>query len=249
MGTKKLKWFKLYGSLHTKHFSQKLILECGLIAYARYIILLEECTRIYDDTDGQNFVFGRRELSTLWRCRPKDLDNLLEVSSRLMGYSATTSATDAVIHMPILSELLVADSNSWKMRTSAHHVQSKSKSKKENYIKESSPKSEHEHFSFEASENQKDLGDGFDAVYLVYPRKVGKKRGYEIFRSEIKKGTDPAEILVAVHRFVSYHRARSTEIRYIPHFSTWMNSWRDCLDPDFGLETNLVYNQNGLINR
>lgn len=71
-------------------------------------------------------------------------------------------------------------------------------------------------------------------IYEEYPRKVGKGRGLAKLKDQLKTEDDLEKCLCAVLRFKKYHIEKRTESQYIPHFSTWVSSWQDCLDDDFG---------------
>jgi hypothetical protein len=74
----------------------------------------------------------------------------------------------------------------------------------------------------------------FDSLYQKYPRKVGKQKGLQKAKKEIRSPEEFAELERALDRFCAYHTRQKTEPQFIPHFSTFMNSWRDWLDEDAG---------------
>ncbi len=69
-------------------------------------------------------------------------------------------------------------------------------------------------------------GDGFEAWWAAYPRKVGKGFARRAYAKAVKGGASPATLLDAVQR------QRWPESRYIPYPATWLNGecWAD--DPD-----------------
>lgn len=74
----------------------------------------------------------------------------------------------------------------------------------------------------------------FDAIYKKYPRKEGKQKGLAICRTQIKTQNDFDNLSKAVDRYCEHLRKSGSESKFIKHFSTFMNSWRDWLDPETG---------------
>ena len=74
----------------------------------------------------------------------------------------------------------------------------------------------------------------FDAFWAMYPRKIGKTRARIVFEKELKKGTDPQKLLLALNRYRLYCTEEALEARYIKHASTFMHEWEDWLDPEIG---------------
>jgi len=72
----------------------------------------------------------------------------------------------------------------------------------------------------------------FDEIYRLYPRKLGKKRGYEILRREIKSDTDFKSCMRAATNYAKWVETSGTEERYVQHFSTWCNNWEEWLNSD-----------------
>lgn len=74
----------------------------------------------------------------------------------------------------------------------------------------------------------------FDQIYREYPRKIGKKKGIEKCKAEIKTETDFQNLLSAVRRYAQHCNDSKAEERYVKHFSTFMASWQDWADPETG---------------
>lgn len=70
-----------------------------------------------------------------------------------------------------------------------------------------------------------------DKIYQTYPRKQGKSSGLRKLKGMIKTSEDYESLKIAIERFVEFHRSKHTEPQFIPHFSTFVNQWRDWLDP------------------
>ncbi len=71
---------------------------------------------------------------------------------------------------------------------------------------------------------------GFEIVWSKYPKKLGKAKSRSIFKKTVKNSADFNNILLAVEKFISYHKAKNTEPQFIPHGSTWFKQWRDWVD-------------------
>lgn len=73
-----------------------------------------------------------------------------------------------------------------------------------------------------------------EKVYEIYPRKEGKQRGMSIVRRDIRTPDDLDRVRSAISRYRDHIAKEGTEKRYVKHFSTFMSSWRDWLDPETG---------------
>ena len=71
----------------------------------------------------------------------------------------------------------------------------------------------------------------FDEVYELYPRKIGKKAGEEKYKKSIKTTDQVSQILMAVKNYSNHCKKSKSDAKYIKHFSTWMNTWEDWIEP------------------
>lgn len=85
-------------------------------------------------------------------------------------------------------------------------------------------------FNLEGGVGETDL----EAVYKLYPRKKGKEKGFEKLKAQIKTKQDLEDITKAILRYKEELAKEGTLPRFMLHFSTFMTSWRDCLDPEYG---------------
>lgn len=74
----------------------------------------------------------------------------------------------------------------------------------------------------------------FEALYQKYPRKEGKSSGLKTCKAQIKTEADYEMLSGAIDRYAEHCRTNVRETRFIKIFSTFMNQWRDWLDPDTG---------------
>lgn len=74
----------------------------------------------------------------------------------------------------------------------------------------------------------------FDSLYNKYPKKEGKSRGMFLCKTQIKTQKDFDDLSTAIDRYNNHLKEKRTEPKYIKQFSTFMNSWKDWLEPDAG---------------
>jgi hypothetical protein len=67
--------------------------------------------------------------------------------------------------------------------------------------------------------------DTFAAFWAEYPRKIGKAAAVKAY-AKATKAADPDTILAGLRNAVAVWKATSTEDRFIPHASTWLNAGR-----------------------
>lgn len=74
----------------------------------------------------------------------------------------------------------------------------------------------------------------FESLYKKYPRKMGKAFGIKKAGREVTTPEDFDALSGAIDKFAAFHRAKGTEEKFIPYFSTFMTEWRDWLEQDTG---------------
>lgn len=72
----------------------------------------------------------------------------------------------------------------------------------------------------------------FEAAYAAYPRKEGKTRGMETLRKTLKTQADLDDFLLAIGNYTHKCRVDEIEPKYVKHFSTFVNNWRDYAPTD-----------------
>jgi len=70
----------------------------------------------------------------------------------------------------------------------------------------------------------------FDRLYDLYPRKLGKKKGVDRAKTQIKTQGQYEALRAAIKNYARYCVRK--ELQYIQHFSTFMNVWTDWVNPD-----------------
>lgn len=71
-------------------------------------------------------------------------------------------------------------------------------------------------------------------AYSRYPLKKGKQQGLAKLMRDIKSDEDLELLKKAIEKYRKDCETNQTEAKYIMHFSTFANSWRDWLDADVG---------------
>ncbi len=74
----------------------------------------------------------------------------------------------------------------------------------------------------------------FEAIYLRYPRKLGKSAGLAKLKKQALSQEEFGQLGSALGRFIDHHRSAGTESQFLPYFSKWVTNWQDWLDVDVG---------------
>lgn len=72
----------------------------------------------------------------------------------------------------------------------------------------------------------------YEAIYQDYPRKVKKQAFIEKLKKKFKTKKSLKELHTAVLNYAMHIKNEGTETKFIPHPTTFLNSWTDWLDPD-----------------
>lgn len=70
----------------------------------------------------------------------------------------------------------------------------------------------------------------FESIYQKYPRKVGKSSGMAKLAKTIKTVETYEKFTKSVNNFLEEHKIAGTDLKYVPHFSTFVNRWQDYLE-------------------
>lgn len=71
--------------------------------------------------------------------------------------------------------------------------------------------------------------DKIEEIYSRYPRKIGKGAGFK--RVQSLSDEDLSLFSLAVDNYASHVKKNATEPKYVKHFSTFVNQWRDWINP------------------
>lgn len=227
-----MKFFKHFTDAHRGKSLQLLMRKHGPKMVGIYWMLVEICAeKMEKETEEEfslehtNFEFEVGYLrNTLQAHQFKTLEMYLQCLSDVGLMSARCSEDTVSISMPKLLECLDRDTN----RARPERAKIKNKNKIKNISDENIFK------------------PNLDAIYKIYPRKEGKAAGIKKLAAEIKTPELEAQCLRAAEKFAEKHRQLGTETKFIPHFKTWVSSWRDVLDEDYGNATNQPANVTGM---
>lgn len=68
----------------------------------------------------------------------------------------------------------------------------------------------------------------FDELYKLYPRKLGKKKGLQKCKSNIKSKKQYLCLRQAILNYLAL--TKGEDVKFIKHFSTFMACWEDYVD-------------------
>jgi hypothetical protein len=74
----------------------------------------------------------------------------------------------------------------------------------------------------------------FEHFWAIYPRKLEKRAAYKAWRSRLKEGVKPDDLITAAQNYAKYCRQNGTDERFIKHASTFLGPSRpyeDYLSP------------------
>lgn len=71
-------------------------------------------------------------------------------------------------------------------------------------------------------------------VYAIYPRKLGKSAGMKKAMGQCKTMAEVNKLEIAVKNYIAHITREGTEPKFILYWSTFLNGWRDWLDPETG---------------
>lgn len=89
-----------------------------------------------------------------------------------------------------------------------------------------SPSPSHNTSTPAARSDRVSVGD-LEAVYALFPRKLGKTRGMAKARATIRTKEDLARFTTATKNYAALVRREGTEDRFIKHWVTFVNCWQD----------------------
>jgi uncharacterized protein YdaU (DUF1376 family) len=116
-----------------------------------------------------------------------------------------------------------------RLKQSQSQSQSKSQSQSQSYTENTIPD-----FQTKSGETQVEPESSkfdFEAVYLAYPRKDGKKKGLQRCRSQITSRSKYDALLRAVKNYAALVEAEARSPEYIKQFDSFMSVWQDYVEP------------------
>jgi hypothetical protein len=71
--------------------------------------------------------------------------------------------------------------------------------------------------------------DELERLYVLYPRKIGRQKGLKILAKQIKNQTELLDLERAIKNYSNH--VKQQDPKYIKHWSTFANEWRDWIEP------------------
>lgn len=226
-----MKFFKHFTDAHEGRSMLALMNKFGLEGYAAYFILAEICGKKLEKEaeetyteDHLKFTFNERIVREKLRMRSTKVELFLNYCATLDLLQFTKVEDEITFYFPKLLESMDRDSK--RARTERADGAPKNKIKKEKKNKE------------EEIDKDKEIRAQIEIIYqLHYPLKKGKSDGIAAAAKQIKTEQDLVDFETAVTRYSIDCERKGTDPKYIKHFSTFVSTWRDWLDPDAGKAT------------
>jgi hypothetical protein len=102
------------------------------------------------------------------------------------------------------------------------------------WVKEEDKEEDLDKSSSEEESEKKPTSNDFEKVYKLYPRHEGKSPGMKTCKAQIKTPADLENLNHAVANYLAHLKRKGTKPDYVLLWSTFMNQWRDWLDPNHG---------------
>jgi len=235
-----MKWFKHYSDNHRGQSIQYLLEEFGHTGPCCYYFLMEMCAeKIEYDASGQlvsKFRFNEAMVRKLFRINRATFQSILKTFQELNLLSYKISDKFLEIEMPILLNLLDRDMKKpRKERDQNAQLRRLDKEEDKDIYKEKEKEAEcgsNEPVIFNSLTKEK-IQEYLETIYQEYPRKEGKTPGMRVALRQIKNEEDLTNLAQSVENYAK--RKKGVEKKYLLMFGTFMNQWRDWLDPNHGL--------------
>lgn len=228
-----MKWFKHMTSARNGNSMSIIINEFGLHkAYGCYFLLTEALAEKWDGLSQPVFEMNLRQLQFILGMKSKQVENYLRTTSELEFWSVEQNQNIFTIKFPKLLE--IRDEYSKKSGQTPDSVGTNSGADKDKETDIEQSKNINAQRARRASPFTR---SDFDSVYQEYPRKEGKSKGIDKCQAQVKNEADFQALRSAISRYKAHCEGKGIEPQYIKHFSSFMASWRDWLDPATGTST------------
>lgn len=67
-----------------------------------------------------------------------------------------------------------------------------------------------------------------EEIYQAYPRKIGKKKGFELARR--LTSVELEKLKLAIENYKQYVKENRIEDKFVKHFSSFMSDWQDWIE-------------------
>jgi hypothetical protein len=197
----------------------------GLPGFALYIKILQEC---YKKENGKIQININSKFS-VWK-----------ILGKRIGIP-TDNIKEMVIEM---IELNLFDKKEYENGFITSNGIQKRMAEVNKYRKKDRERKENNYPSGKLSENSRKTGErkrkrkekentyDFETVWLLYPKKDGKKEALKHFNASVKTEDNYQDIIKAIDNYINHIKKNKIEPRYIKNGSTFFNNWQDWINPN-----------------
>lgn len=237
-----MRWFKHFTDNHRGKSVQYLLDELGYFGPFFKDTILEMCAEKLHQFDDRElteedcrFEFHRRVVESATRAKQSTVSRALVLGQSANFWKFETDGEYFKIFAPILLDLLDYDSKKSRARRAkiAPHVALRIEKNRIEYNNSADPLLTQQVVIPEKLVKEKGIGrDRIEEVYQKhYPLKKGKTKGLDRAQGQIKTEDD---LMLLIQAIEAYKAECARSNTYLKHFDTFMSSWRDCLDPEYG---------------
>jgi hypothetical protein len=220
-----MKWFKHYSDASLDDKLCQVEDEYGYVGYGVYWKIIEICALQWDGKSDPIFKINRKKMKSILSINYTKIESILSLYSVLKLFSVEIFDNYYSIEMPKLLE--IKDNHTRNLQVTSKLV-STNLPLEQNRTDKNNKKVK--------TKSSKRCVNEFDiaAIYAAYPRKVGKAAGIKKLQSIITEKETYDKILSCAQRYA--RESAGGDLKYIKHFSTWVNqeSWLD--EPDKTIE-------------
>lgn len=181
-------------------------------------------------------VFGIKELAEQWECSRGVVTKWLrhlESSGRIVLTTCPRGTLVTICNWELYQnneDVDLINHDSSVRTTCEQRVNSVTLIEEEKNIR----KKKEEYIAHSVERAKVSLKFDFESLYSKYPLKLGKQKGLLRCKTEIKTEADYELLSGAITRYTAHCEKSALEPKFIKHFSTFMNCWRDWADAAAG---------------
>jgi len=201
----------------------------GLVGYAVYFKLIELCASNWDEVSPPVFIFSRKKISLLIGLKSKQTELLMSYLSELNLFQIEIGEFAIKVFAPKLAEVKKRYEKKREATTTQPHSYIETEVETEVDIQSEITRTDFTH-PLEIENETKLIKPSFDleSLYQAYPKKEGKKKGIEKFKSIINTQDKFEQVKKAIYNYSSLVIEKDSQ--YIKQFSSFSSVWEDYLE-------------------